>query len=110
MKHFFKDKVECEEFFRRMAKNDGKELTPEYIFEGNSSQKYEFIQTLADMFGYENIGVDEDRFILEDIDFVDTVYVNFVNTLGLKKPTKNLWIDADEMYIDTNGILKLWWD
>ena len=100
--HFFKNKAECEEFFGRMAKNDGEELTLDYIFEGNSSRKYGWIQQLGDLVGYENIGVEDDRFSLPDIDFVDEIYIN-LKTAKWGDVTKVVWIDGDEIYIDTDG-------
>lgn len=109
-KYFFKDQKDCETFFRRLAENCKEEFTPDLIFEGNSDKRYQYIMDIAEIIGYKNIGIRARDYEDADVDFVDTLYLR-LNRKNPNADTDNrVWIEADEISLETDGTLRIWWD
>ena len=107
--HFFKDQKECEEFFKLVAKNNNEPFSDDFIFEGNSGMKYEWIREIGETLGYNRIGVVSE--IRKDADFIDEIFIEITNIDWVCKGIKSrIWIDADEVSIEPGGYLRLWWD
>jgi len=108
--HFFTGKDDGENFFKRMAENNEEELTSNFIFEGNSEKRYEWIENLVSVVGWENIGVEERDYERKNVEFVDTIFIN-VNEFS-ERDANSPYIDigGDEVSLSADGIIIIWWD
>lgn len=109
-KHFFKDEQECKDFFGRVAKNNDEELSPNFVFEGNSSKKFSFIMDIARIVGYENIGIDVCDYEDEETSYVDKIFVRLNGKQTDDDSGNCVWIVADDIAIDADGSLCIFFD
>lgn len=106
--HWFTGKDDCEQFFKRLAENEGEKFSENLCIEGKSGTTYDWIITASNLVGYEKIGIDEDVYKDNVVSYVDTVYIDINN---FKKSNKQfLWLDGDEVSLKNNGIIRVWWD
>ena len=112
--HWFTGKEDCESFFAKIARNCGKEFTEDFVFEGNSGTDFSWIIQCAKIIGWTNIGVTEDNYNDEDINFEDEILLNVTCTKPeLYYDDTRIFIDADETSIEFNGkdtFIRVWWD
>lgn len=106
--HWFRRQEDCEAFFKRLAENEEESFSENLIIEGNSNTKYNWIITASNLVGYEKIGIDEDFYTDDDVDYIDTVYLDINNFK--KSNTRFLWLDGDEVSLESDGIIRIWWD
>ena len=109
-KYFFNGQSDCEAFFAKVAKNCRKELTEDFVFEGNSGQKYQYIKNIARIVGYENIGVSFDDYADDSLDFVDEIFIRLRGQNPEDGSDNCVWIEADEISLEADGTLRIWWD
>jgi len=109
-KYFFSGKNDCEAFFARVAANCKKELTPDFVFEGNSRKQYQYIMDIAKIIGYENIGVAFTNYFDEELDFVDEIFFRLRGQNPDDDTDNRVWIEADEVSLEADGSLRVWWD
>ena len=109
-KYFFSGKNDCETFFARVANNLGREFTPNFVFEGNSGKQYQYIMDIAKIIGYENIGVSFDDYFDEELDFVDEIFIRLRGQNPDDDTDNRVWIDGDEVSLEADGSLRVWWD
>jgi len=108
--HWFITQEDCEQFFSRMAKNNDEELTPDFVFEGNSEKKYGWVIALSKIVGYENLGVREKDYKNDEIEFIDEFFIKPANNIQHSGDIRSVDIDADEATIMPDGSISLWWD
>ena len=110
--HWFRAQEDCEKFFTKLAENCGKKLTPAFVFEGNSRTTYQWIIDVANIVDYESIGVLENDYerVLEgsDIDFQDEIFIK--PSYHFKQDDNRVWIEADEVSLESDGSIRIWWD
>lgn len=110
--HWFIGQEDCEKFFTKLAENVGKKLTPAFVFEGNSRKTYQWIIDVANIIGYDSIGVLENDYerVLEDsdIDFQDEIFIK--PSYHFKQDDNRVWINADEVSLESDGSIRIWWD
>ena len=112
--HWFTGKEDCESLFAKIARNCGKEFTEDFVFEGNSGADFSWIIRCAKIIGWDNIGVNENDYTDNELDYEDEVFLNVTCT----KPTlwedkTRIFIDADEVSIEYDGkdtFIRVWWD
>lgn len=107
--HWFKDRTACEAYFARCAKNIGKELSPEFVFEGNSNVNFQYIIDVANVIGWENIGVAERWFEMDDLSHIDELYLRIRGEFP-RSEQQCVFLDADEVSIEADGTIRVWWD
>ena len=106
--HWFTGKDDCEQFFKRLAENEEEPFSENLIIEGNSNTKYNWIITVSNLVGYEKIGIDEDFYTDNGVSYIDTVYLDINNFK--KSNAQFLLLDGDEVSLESNGIIRVWWD
>lgn len=107
--HWFKNRTACEAYFARCAKNIGKEFSPEFVFEGNCNVKFQYVIDAANVIGWENIGVAERWFELDDLDHIDELYFRIRGEFPRSEQPR-VFLDADEVSIEADGTIRVWWD
>lgn len=107
--HWFKDRTACETYFARCAKNIGKEFSPEFVFEGNSNVNFQYVIDVANVIGWENIGVAERWFERDDLDHIDELYFRIRGEFPRSEQPR-VFLDADEVSIEADGTIRVWWD
>lgn len=111
--HWFRAQEDCEKFFTKLAENCGEKLTPAFVFEGNSQKTYQWIIDVANIIGYESIGVLERDYkdIFEDSDYYDHQDEIFIKpSYHFKQDNNRVWIEADEVSLESDGSIRIWWD
>lgn len=107
--HWFKNKKDCEEYFARCAKNIEMEFSPDFVFEGNSRVEFQYVINIANIVGWNNIGVKETDFELTDIDHIDELYLRICGKFP-HGDRPRVFLDADEVSIEADGTIRIWWD
>lgn len=108
--HWFITQEDCEQFFSRMAKNNDEELTPDFVFEGNSAKKYGWVIALSRIVGYENLGIREKDYKNDEIDFIDEFFIKPARVVGAREKARGVSLVADEVFLAPDGSITLWWD
>ena len=112
--HWFTGKEDCETFFAKIAHNCEKDLTENFVFEGNSGTDFSWIILCAKIIGWTNIGVVEDDYNDVDLDYEDEILLNVTCTKPeLYHDDTRIFLDADEVSIEFNGkdtFIRVWWD
>lgn len=107
--HWFKDRADCEAYFARCAENIGEEFSPEFVFEGNSNVNFQYVIDAANVIGWENIGVAEGWFEQDDLDYIDELYFRIRGEFP-RSEKQRVFLDADEVSIEADGTIRIWWD
>lgn len=107
--HWFKDRTDCEAYFARCAKNIGEEFSPEFVFEGNNNVNFRYVIDVANIIGWENIGVAEYRFKKDDLDHIDELYFRIRGEFP-RSTQPRVFLIADEVSIEADGTIRIWWD
>lgn len=112
----FKSMSDMEKVFDKMRINyddeDEPVLTNDFIIEGNSSTTYGWLKNVATNIGVTNVYIlqeDYDGIMDSDYQFVDTIFLDIKNIDWLSFKNE-IDIAADEVTLDKNGMLRLWWD
>ena len=116
-KYRIKDKADFERIFKKIAELSNKELNDSLIVEGNHSITYGDIKATCELIGYDLLLPQE---VLDDLEkgeysHIDTFYIDIINLTGLDQNFKgnhSLFGGAipDELDIDDDGTLRLWFD
>lgn len=117
-KYRIKDKVDFERIFKKIAALNNKELNNGFIVEGNHGITYGGIKATCELIGYDLLLLSQKT--VDDLErgkylYIDTFYIDIVNLTMLDqnfKGTHYLFGGAipDELYIDDDGTLGLWFD
>ena len=108
--HWFLGQGDCERFFGLVAKNNGEELNPKFVFEGNSGTTYQYIIDIAKIIGHENIGVLQHDYDDSEIDFVDEIFIQPSRSMSNNRDDNRVWLEADEVSLESDGSIRIWWD
>jgi len=108
--HWFITQDDCEKFFSRLANNNGEELSPDFIFEGNSNMNYGWVVDLSKIVGYENLGVLQQDYDDEKRDFIDEFFIKPTRLFNPQPDISSVDIDADAVCMYPDGTIALWWD
>ena len=108
--HWFISEEDCKQFFEKMAKNNDTELTPDFCFEGNSGTCYKWVSCIAKIVGFENIGVLQKNYEDKDVDFIDEFFIKPTRLVYPPEDVHAVDIGADEVYLNPDGSISLWWD
>jgi iroE protein len=117
-KYRIKDKADFERIFKRAAELDNEELGDSFIVEGNHDITYGSIKATCELIGYDLLLLSQET--VDDLErgkysHIDTFYIDIVNLTMLDqnfKGTYSLFGGAipDELDIDDDGTLRLWFD
>ena len=108
--HYFISEEDCEQFFTRMAKNNGEELSPAFVFEGNTGMDYAWVIALANIVGCENLGVLCKDYEDELVDFIDEFFIKPARLVNAPDGVHGVDIEADSVFLAPDGSIHLWWD
>ena len=117
-KYRIKDKADFERIFKKIAELSKKELNNGFIVEGNHDITYGDIKATCELIGYDLLLLPQE--VLDDLErgkysHIDTFYIDIVNLTMLDQNFKgnhSLFGGAipDELDIDDDGTLRLWFD
>lgn len=117
-KYRIKDKADFERIFKKIAELDNEELNNGFIVEGNHDITYGDIKATCELIGYDLFLLPQE--VLDDLErgeysHVDTFYIDIVNLTMLDPNfTGSLFLFGgaipDELGIEDDGTLRLWFD
>lgn len=117
-KYRIKDKADFERIFKKIAELSNKELNNSLIVEGNHSITYGDIKATCELIGYDLLLLPQE--VLDDLKIgkyshIDTFYIDIIHLTELDqnfKGNRSLFGGAipDELDIDDDGTLRLWFD
>lgn len=110
-----KDKEHLEQIFKQFAENEGVDLSPNLIVEGNSELTLRELQETCEVVGYENLLL-EDSFVENPRSHCDTFYIDLIGIKGFRfgLGVKSVWFfggkNPDELSFENDGTLRIWFD
>lgn len=112
-KYRIKDKANFERIFKRAAELDNEKLGDSFIVEGNHDITYGSIKATCELIGYDLLLLSQE--MVDDLERGKYSHIDIVNLTMLDqnfKGTHSLFGGAipDELDIDDDGTLRLWFD
>ncbi|WP_300764438.1 hypothetical protein [Helicobacter sp. UBA3407] len=110
-----KDKEHLEQIFKQFAEDEGVELSPNLIIEGNSELTIKDLQETCEVIGYENLLLDND-FVKNPRSHCDTFYIDLLGIKGFRFGLGVEWVwffggkIPDELSLENDGTLRVWFD
>lgn len=118
IKYRIKDKADFERILKKIAELDNEELNNGFIVEGNHDITYGDIKATCELIGYDLLLLPQE--IVDDIErgkclHIDTFYIDIINLTKLDPNftgSRFLFGGAipDELSIEEDGTLRLWFD
>lgn len=117
-KYRIKDKADFERIFKRAAELGNKELSNGFIVEGNHDITYGDIKATCELIGYDLLLLSQE--MVDDLEkgkysHIDTFYIDIIHLTKLD-PNFTGWLflfggaTPDELSIEDDGTLRLWYD
>ena len=117
-KYRIKDKADFERIFKKIAELDNEELTDGLIVEGNHDITYGDIKATCELIGYDLLLLPQeivDSLERGEYSHIDTFYIDIIHLTKLD-PNFTGWLFLfgeaipDELSIEDDGTLRLWYD